>query len=131
MPRHDARAAREAAEARGRAAESRAAAALAREGWTILARRVRTGAGELDLIAERDGLLAFVEVKARPRLAEAAAALAPRQRARLMAAAEAWLAANPGHGAAGMRFDVMLVAADGAVRRIADAFRIGDPAGTA
>jgi putative endonuclease len=126
MPRHDARAAREAAEARGRAAESRAAATLAREGWTILARRVRTEAGELDLIAERDGLLAFVEVKARPRLVEAAAALPPRQRARLMAAAAAWLAGHPGHGAAGMRFDVMLVAADGTVRRITDAFRIGD-----
>ncbi|MBX6375810.1 MAG: YraN family protein [Acetobacteraceae bacterium] len=122
----DARALREAAEARGRAAEARAAAALEREGWTILARRLRTEAGELDLIAERDGLLTFVEVKARPRLAEAAAALTPRQRARLIAAAEAWLAAHPGHGAAGMRFDVMLVAADGAVRRIADAFRIGD-----
>ena len=122
----DARALREAAEARGRAAEARAAAALEREGWTILARRLRTEAGELDLIAECDGLLAFVEVKARPRLAEAAAALTPRQRARLIAAAEAWLAAHPGHGAAGVRFDVMLVAANGAVRRIADAFRIGD-----
>ena len=41
-------------------------------------------------------------------------------------AAEAWLAANPGHGAAGMRFDVLVVAADGTTRRIADAFRIGD-----
>ncbi len=115
-----------AAEARGRAAESRVAAALEREGWAILARRVRTEAGELDLIAERQGLLAFVEVKARPRLAEAAEAVSPRQRARLMAAAEAWLAANPGRGAAGMRFDVMLVGGDGAVRRIADAFRLGD-----
>ena len=122
----DARALREAAEARGRAAEARAAAALEREGWTILARRLRTEAGELDLIAECDGLLAFVEGKARPRLAEAAAAITPRQRARLIAAAEAWLAAHPGHGAAGVRFDVMLVAANGAVRRIADAFRIGD-----
>jgi len=46
--------------------------------------------------------------------------------ARLAAAAECWLAANPGHGAAGMRFDVVIVAADGAVRRIADAFRLGD-----
>ena len=117
---------REAAEARGRQAEARAAAALERDGWRILARRVRTEAGELELIAECHGLLAFVEVKARPRLAEAAAALSVRQRMRLMAAAEAWLATNPGHGAAGMRFDVIVVAADGAVRRIADAFRIGD-----
>jgi putative endonuclease len=124
MPRE--RVIREAAEARGRHAEARAAAALEGEGWAVLARRCRTPAGELDLVAERAGLLAFVEVKARPSLAEAAFALAPRQRARLCAAAECWLAANPGHGAAGMRFDVMLVDELGRVRRIADAFRVGD-----
>ena len=117
------------AEARGRAAEDAAAAALAGDGWRLLARRVRTGAGELDLVAERAGLLAFVEVKARPSLAEAARALGPRQRARLLAAAEVWLAANPGHGAAGMRFDVLLVDPAGRVRRIADAFREGDAVG--
>jgi len=114
------------AEAAGREAEAIAAAALAREGWALLARRARTPAGEIDLVAERDGLLAFVEVKARPSLSEAAASLGPRQRARLLAAAECWLAANPGHGARGMRFDVVIVAADGTARRIADAFRIGD-----
>ncbi|NMJ43976.1 YraN family protein [Roseomonas sp. JC162] len=114
------------AEAAGRGAEDVAAAALARDGWRVLARRTRTPAGELDLVAERDGLLAFVEVKARPSLTEAAFALGARQRMRLVAAAEWWVAANPGHGEAGMRFDVVIVAADGTVRRIADAFRIGD-----
>ena len=110
----------------GQGAEALAAQALTAEGWVLLGQRIRTEAGEIDLIAERQGLLAFIEVKARPSLAEAAFALGPRQRARLVAAAEAWLATNPGHGAAGMRFDVMLVAADGTIRRIADAFRIGD-----
>lgn len=105
-------------------AEAIAEAALAREGWRVLARRCRTPAGELDLVAEREGLLAFIEVKARPSFREAAFALSPRQQARLLAAGEAWMATNPGHGAAGVRFDVILVAADGAARRIADAFRI-------
>jgi putative endonuclease len=114
------------ADVTGRAAEDAAADALAAGGWTVLARRSRTPAGELDLVAEREGLLAFIEVKARPSLMEAAHALAPRQRARLTAAAECWLAEHPGHGAAGIRFDVLLVAADGTVRRIADAFRLGD-----
>lgn len=114
------------AEASGRDAEGVAAGALEREGWVVLARRARTPAGEIDLVAERDGLLAFVEVKARPSLSEAALALGVRQRARLVAAAECWVAANPGHGAAGMRFDVVIVAADGTARRIADAFRVGD-----
>ncbi|MFM7779405.1 MAG: YraN family protein [Alphaproteobacteria bacterium] len=110
--------------AAGQDAEALAAAALIAEGWLILGQRLRTEAGEIDLIAEREGLLAFIEVKARPSLAEAAFALGPRQRARLVAAAEAWLAEHPNHGSAGMRFDVMLVAADGTIRRIADAFRV-------
>jgi putative endonuclease len=114
------------AHASGLTGEDAAVAALLREGWLVLARRARTPAGELDLVAEREGLLAFIEVKARPSLSEAAHALGPRQRARLAAAAECWLSANPGHGAAGIRFDLLLVAADGTVRRIADAFRLGE-----
>jgi putative endonuclease len=112
--------------AAGQGAEALAAEALTAEGWALIGQRIRTEAGEIDLIAERQGLLAFIEVKARPSLVEAAFALGPRQRARLVAAAEAWLADHPGHGSAGMRFDVMLVAADGTIRRIADAFRVED-----
>lgn len=111
------------AHAAGLTAESQAAAALEAEGWSILARRARTAAGEIDLVAEREGLLAFVEVKRRPSLAEAAFALSARQRARLLAAAELLLAAHPGWGRAGIRFDVILLDPEGHVRRIADAFR--------
>lgn len=110
-------------QAGGLAAEALAARALEAEGWTILARRLRTAAGEVDLIAEREGLLAVIEVKRRPSLAEAAFALSPRQRARLLAAAAIVLAEHPHWGAAGVRFDVLLVDAHGNVRRIADAFR--------
>ncbi len=109
--------------ARGVGAESRAAAALEAQGWTIRARRLRTAAGEIDIIAEKDGMLAFVEVKARPALADAAAALTPRQRARLLRAAEIVLAAHPEWGRQGVRFDVIVVDAAGTVRRISDAFR--------
>ncbi|MBX6746001.1 MAG: YraN family protein, partial [Acetobacteraceae bacterium] len=66
------------ADAAGRGAEDIAAAALVAEGWAVLARRVRTPAGEIDMIAERDGLLTFIEVKARPSFAEAAFALGAR-----------------------------------------------------
>ncbi len=109
----------------GLAAEAAACTALEDDGWAILARRLRTAAGEIDLVAERDGLLAFIEVKARPGLAAAAAALRPRQCARLLAAAEIALAEHPAWGSAGVRFDVLLVDAAGRVRRIADAFRGG------
>lgn len=91
----------------------------------MLAERHRTPAGELDLVAEKEGLLAFVEVKARPSLEAAAFALTGRQQRRLMEAAEIWLAGHPGHGQAGMRFDVLLVAADGSVKRVVDALRQG------
>jgi putative endonuclease len=104
------------------AAEAAACAALERDGWTVRARRLRTGAGEIDLVAERAGLLAIVE--ARPTLAQAAGALGRRQRARLLAAGAALLAEHPDWGHAGVRFDVLLVDPAGAVRRIADAFRL-------
>jgi putative endonuclease len=110
--------------AKGVAAEDAAVAALVAEGWTILGRRLRTPAGEVDVVAERDGLCVFVEVKRRPDFATAAWALGARQRARYMAAAEILLGANPLWGRGGVRFDVILVDAVGRVRRLANAFRL-------
>jgi putative endonuclease len=105
-------------------AEAAACEALERDGWAVRARRLRTKAGEVDLVAEKGGLLALVEVKARPTLSEAAGALSARQRKRLIAAAEIVMAEHPDWGVAGIRFDVLLVDAGGTVRRIADAFRL-------
>jgi putative endonuclease len=112
------------AHALGVAAEAAASAALERDGWNVRARRLRTEAGEVDLIAEQDGLLAIIEVKARPTLVGAAFALTERQRRRLLAAAEIVLAGHPEWGAKGVRFDMLLVDASGMVRRITDAFRL-------
>ncbi|MCS6920752.1 MAG: YraN family protein [Elioraea sp.] len=96
---------------------------LAADGWSIIGRRVRTPRGELDLVAERGGLVAFVEVKLRRSLDDAAQALSARQQRRIAAAAECWLAANPSAGATGIRFDVVLVDRNRNARRIPDAFR--------
>jgi putative endonuclease len=111
------------ADQRGRLAEAAAVMALEKEGWRILARRLRTQAGEIDMVADKDGLLAIVEVKARRRLIDAAKALSVRQQARLIAATEIVLAEHPQWGAVGVRFDLLLVDGTGLVRRIADAFR--------
>lgn len=108
----------------GLRAEQRVIALLIQDGWTILGQRLRTGAGEIDIAAERDGLLAVVEVKRRPDLATAAHALSTRQSARLLAATEALLAAHPDWGRAGIRIDLMLVDAECRVRRITDAIRL-------
>ena len=112
------------AHARGIDAESAACAALIADGWIVHARRFRTAAGEIDVLAEKAGLLAVVEVKARPTLADAAVALSGRQRDRLLAACDIVLAEHPDWGVNGVRFDVMVVDAAGRVRRIADAFRL-------
>ena len=112
-----------AADRLGRRAEDAAGLALERDGWNILARRLRTSAGEVDLVAQKDGLLAIVEVKARSCLADAAFSLSERQQARLISATEIILANNPDWGPQGVRFDLLLVDAAGMVRRIADAFR--------
>ena len=108
--------------------EAAACAALVRDGWTILLQRARTGAGEIDIVAERrtahaPSLLAFIEVKTRPRLVEAAAALSGRQQTRLLTAAAILQGLHPEWMHDGIRFDVLLVDAAGRVRRIADAFR--------
>ena len=64
----------------GLSAESRAAAFLIAKGYRILARRYRTPYGEIDIVARRRNLVAFVEVKARATLDDAAYAVTPRQR---------------------------------------------------
>jgi putative endonuclease len=110
--------------ATGLHAEDLACTALAAEGWSILGRRVRTKAGEIDAVAEKDGLLAFVEVKARPTLTMAASSIRPRQQGRLVAAAEILLGENPAWGKAGIRFDVLLVDPQHRIRRIKDAIRL-------
>lgn len=112
------------AQARGISAEAAACSALLQDGWIVLGQRLRTQAGEVDIVAQKDGVCAIIEVKARPTLADAAYALSIRQKARLLSAAEILLGDHPAWGSHGVRFDVLVVDAAGAVRRIVDAFRL-------
>jgi putative endonuclease len=106
----------------GLSAESRAAAYLMAKGYRILAKRFRTPYGEIDLVARRRGLVAFIEVKARASLDEAAYAVTPRQQARIIAAAQAWLMAHPEHADFELRFDVVLIAPRRLPRHLLAAF---------
>ena len=63
-----AEAARQRAERRGRTGETVAAFWLRLKGYRILATRLRTPVGEIDLIASQGRITAFVEVKARAAL---------------------------------------------------------------
>jgi putative endonuclease len=110
MPASADRHARRAAEERGRRAETVAAWLLRLKGYRILARRYTTPVGEIDLIARRGGLVAFVEVKRRARLQDAAAAVTATGRRRVARAAAVWLAAHPAAAGLDLRFDVVIAA---------------------
>ena len=106
----------------GLSAETRAAALLMAKGYRILAKRFRTPHGEIDLVAKRRNLLAFVEVKARASLDEAAYAVTPRQQARIINAAQVWLVAHPDHAELELRFDAILIAPRRLPRHLLAAF---------
>jgi putative endonuclease len=117
-----AQAKRRAAEVLGRGAEDDVARLLEGRGFSVLARRLRTGAGEIDLVVADERTLVFVEVKARGCLADAAYAVSARQQTRLLEAASLALARHEDWARDEVRFDVALVA--GAVVEIlADAIR--------
>ncbi|WP_297369888.1 YraN family protein [Acidocella sp.] len=119
---HRPRATRRKAEQAGREAETLVAEQFEERGFTILATRLRTPAGEIDLVVASARTLLFIEVKSRPSFHEAAECLTPRQQARLHAAATIALAQNPGWARSDTRFDVALVA-HGGVSIIEDAIR--------
>ena len=106
----------------GISAESRAAAFLIAKGFRILARRWKSPVGEIDIVARRRSLLIFVEVKARPNLDAAAWSVTERQRGRIVAAAEAWLARYGDDRIRDIRFDAMLVAPGRIPRHLTAAF---------
>ncbi|MFY8049468.1 MAG: YraN family protein [Erythrobacter sp.] len=76
------------ADRRGREGEAQAAMFLAQNGWRILAERVKTKRGEIDLVAARSGLIAFVEVKWRAQASTLGEAIDERRLSRVAAAVE-------------------------------------------
>jgi putative endonuclease len=99
---------RQRAERGGRRAEWIAAWWLRLHGWRILAVRARTPLGEVDVVARRGAVLAFVEVKARASAREADMALDHFRLRRVAAAAEALASryARPGDD---MRIDAIFI----------------------
>lgn len=108
---------------RGHWAERLCAAHLRLHGYRVVERRLRTPAGEIDLIARRGGTLAVIEVKARPNAAAAAEAVTPRQRARILDATRWYLAGRSDLAALCIRFDAMLVTPWRWPRHLRDAWR--------
>jgi putative endonuclease len=109
------------ADARGRRGEEQAAEFLMADGWEILAQRVKTPRGEVDLVARRPGVVAFVEVKWRAKPEDLDLAIDQRRLTRVAAAVEI---IAPRFVAAGddWRIDVLLLAPGVPPRHIANAW---------
>ncbi len=111
---------------RGLVGEWVAATFLIVKGYRILERRYRTPHGEIDLIARRANTIAFVEVKARPTLELALLSITSRQRRRIIATAELWIAGQPEMSDIDLRFDVVAVMPRGVPAHLAGAFTTDD-----
>jgi len=108
---------------RGRTAETLAVWLLRLKGYRILARGLRLEVGEIDIVARRGRTLVAVEVKRRSEFAEAAEAIRPRQRRRILRALAAYAARDRRLAGLDLRFDVVLLAAAGWPRHLPDAWR--------
>ena len=112
----------------GAAGERLAERWLSRKGWRVLERRYRSGRRDIDLVAEQDGLVAFVEVKTRAgtRFGDPVEAVNWKKRNELTRSAITWI---DRHGRPGehYRFDVIGVLVDGRrvrIRHVEDAFSL-------
>ncbi|WP_298959371.1 YraN family protein [uncultured Methylobacterium sp.] len=109
---------------RGHRAETLALLALLLKGYRPLARRFAAAGGEIDLIVRRGDVVAFVEVKARPTLDEALAAIDAAKRRRFSRAALAWIARHPASARLTLRADAVFVAPGRWPRHVVSAFEI-------
>ncbi len=116
------RQARRRAYRRGFIAEHLAALALRLKGYRIVARRFRTKAGEIDLIARKGDLVALVEVKARSSEAAAVDAVTAQAARRIAAAGDIWLARQRDHARLSIRRDIVAVLPLRWPRHFPDAF---------
>ncbi|MTI01173.1 YraN family protein [Roseibium sp. RKSG952] len=110
----------------GLSAETRAAWALRLTGWRILKRRYKTKAGEIDLIAKKRKVVAFIEVKARRNRRAAMEAVTPASQKRIVRAAKIFVSEHPKAAFFTLRFDVMVVRPWTWPEHIANAFEAHD-----
>jgi putative endonuclease len=93
---------------RGHTGESWAALWLRLKGYRILARRLKTRVGEIDLVAAAPfGPVCFIEVKARGAVRIVAESVGLSQQTRIARAAHLYLASRPGLARRGSRFDIV------------------------
>lgn len=90
-------------------AEFLAAWFLRFKGYRILHMRFKTGSGEIDIIARKRKLIAFVEVKARAHVQSAVDAVSYSSQQRISNAADIWLSKQRDANELSLRFDIIAV----------------------
>ena len=113
---------RQRAERQGRDAERWASVWLRLQGWKLLASRVKTPRGEIDLIMRRSGVVAFIEVKWRKRAQDLDYAIDEYRLGRVAAAVDC-VAHDYVREGEDMRIDVMLLAPGALPRHIVNAWQ--------
>ncbi len=113
---------RQRAERRGHIGEFLAALYLRAKFYRIVARRVKTPVGEIDLIARRGGTLVFVEVKLRRSREAELATLEGVNQQRILKAAQYFLTRHPRYSSTDLRCDVIFVSPRAWPRHIVNAF---------
>ncbi len=110
--------------AAGRAGEDAAAALLESEGWTLAARNFRTRRGEIDIVAARGDVIAFVEVKSWESYGkeELGSALGAKKRRRIVETSKIFLARHREYNTMHVRYDVFLLREGRLVERYESAF---------
>lgn len=109
------------ADRKGREAEAQAAQYLMSRGFDVVAERVKTKLGEIDLIARKPGLVTFVEVKWRKSVRDLDLAIDERRLARVAAAVEV-VAHEYALDGEDLRIDVILLAPGSRPRHIENAW---------
>ncbi|MBP2548296.1 putative endonuclease [Neorhizobium galegae] len=110
------------AERRGRFSEYLAALFLVAKGYRILALRVRTPLGEIDIVARKGDLVAFVEVKARRLETAAVDAVGSLSQQRIRAASDLWLSRRSDAARLSQRYDIIAIRPWRLPRHFPDAF---------
>jgi len=108
----------------GREGEAVAASSLESEGYDIIARNYRWARGEIDIVASREGVLAFVEVKAWSGLGSEALgqAIGAEKRRRIIETSKIFLARHREYNSWRVRYDVLLVRDGRVIERYESAF---------
>ena len=113
---------KQAAYRKGLQAELKAEILLRKAGWQILERRYKTKQGEIDLIAEQDQTIVFVEVKARRGVDDGLYALTQRSQRRIANAAREWVSLHNDIVGKTLRFDAVILPKNGEAQHFPNLF---------